>query len=148
RFGGQAGDMSFIGWLDYSDAEQRQVRELLAMFADRGTVDDLGIGTIRDAISNRLFPGTSVVQTRARYFLFIPWVFQRAESRNRDQLVARAEIMERRLIEALLESKDQVGLIGRQAGKDVQTLPSAIYWTGLAEYGIFLQPGLKRSQYG
>ncbi|MEX0663314.1 MAG: DUF6361 family protein [Acidimicrobiia bacterium] len=140
--------MSFIGWLDHSEAEQRQVRELLQLFADKGTVDDLGIGTIRDAISNQLFPGTSIIQTRARYFLFIPWIFQRAESKHRHELVVRSELSERKLIEALRQAKDQDGLIGRQAGKDVRTLPSAIYWTGLAAYGIFLQPGLTRSQYG
>lgn len=139
--------MSFIGWLDYSEAEQRQVRELMQMFADKGTVDDLGVGTVRDSISNRLFPGTSVIQTRARYFLFIPWIFQRAESKHRMQLLERAEAMERRLIEALRSSEDQEGLIGRQAGKDVRTLPSAIYWTGLAAYGIFLHPGMTRAQY-
>ena len=140
--------MSFIGWLDYSEAEQRQVRELMKMFGEKGTVDDLGIGTIRDAISNRLFPGTSIVQTRARYFLFIPWIYQRAEERHREQLVARAEAGERKLIEALRQSRDQDGLIGREAGKDVRTLPSAIYWTGIAAYGIFLRPGMTRSQYG
>ena len=137
----------FIGWLDYSEAERRQVHELLQMFNDKGTVDDLGIGTLRDAISNRLFPGTSVIQTRARYFLFIPWIFQRAESRHRVNLLDKAEGMERWLISALLKSEDQEGLIGRQAGKDVKTLPSAIYWTGLAAYDIFQQAPLTRAQY-
>jgi hypothetical protein len=138
---------SFIGWLDYSEAERRQVQEMLQLFSEKGTVDDLGIGTIRDAISNRLFPGTSVIQTRARYFLFIPWIFQRAETRHRSDLLPRAEVMERRLIEALRTSDDQEGLIGRQAGKDVRTLPSAIYWTGLAAYDIFQRGPLTRAQY-
>lgn len=51
--------MSFIGWLDHSEEEQLQVRKLLKLFEEKGTFDDLGIGTVRDAISNRLFPGTS-----------------------------------------------------------------------------------------
>ena len=139
--------MSFIGWLDHSEAEQRQIRELLQMFTDKGTVDDLGIGTVRDAISNGLFPGTSVIQTRARYFLFIPWIFLRAESKHPAQILDRADAMERKLIDSLRVAEDQDGLIGRQAGKDVRTLPSAIYWSGLSSYGIFLQPSLTRSQY-
>jgi hypothetical protein len=134
--------------LDFSEAEQRQLRELLQLLSAPDTVDDLGIGTVRDAISNQLFPGTSVIQTRARYFLFIPWIFQRAEERNPRQLVKTAEGMERRLILALQASDDLEGLIGRQAGANVRTLPSAIYWTGLAAYGIFLRPGLTRAQYG
>jgi len=138
---------SFIGWLDYSEVERRQVQEMLQLFREKGTVDDLGIGTLRDAISNRLFPGTSVVQTRARYFLFIPWIFQRAESSRRGDVLARSEAMERKLIGALLTSDDLDGLIGRQAGKDVRTLPSAIYWTGLAAYDIFRKAPLTRAQY-
>ena len=54
---------SFVGWLDYSEAERRQVQEMLQLFTEKGTVDDLGVGTVRDAISNRLFPGTSVGPT-------------------------------------------------------------------------------------
>jgi hypothetical protein len=139
--------MSFIGWLDHSEAEQRQIRDLLQMFTDRDTVDDLGIGTVRDAISNCLFPGTSVTQTRARYFLFIPWIFRRAESKHPKQILDRSDAMERKLIGSLLEAEDQDGLIGRQVGKDIRTLPSALYWSGLSSYGIFLQPRLTRSRY-
>ena len=139
---------SFIGWLDYSEADQRQVRELLRLFDDKGTVDDLGIGTIRDAISNQLFPGTSVIQTRARYFLFVPWIQMEAERRFPDRVIAKAEDMERRLITALKTSDDQDGLIGRQAGTNVQTLPSTIYWNGLATMGVFNARGMSRAQYG
>lgn len=74
---------------------------MLRLFEDTDTVDDLGIGTVRDSISNSLFPGTSVIQTRARYFLFVPWLFRRAEQRHPQQLVAKATDMERSLIEAL-----------------------------------------------
>lgn len=139
--------MSFVGWLDHSEDEQQQVRELLRMFTEKGTVDDLGIGTVRDAISNRVFPGTSVIQTRARYFLFIPWIFGNAERRRHHQLLQTAEYHERKLIDALIEGGDHEGLIGRQARKDVRTLPSAIYWAGLSTYGIFQSGHLTRQQY-
>lgn len=139
---------SSISWLDHSEADQRRVREMLQLFSDKDTVDDLGIGTIRDAISNSLFPGTSVIQTRARYFLFIPWLFRRAEQRHPQQLVAKAADMERSLIDALRAGDDHAGLIGVDAGKNVRTLPSAIFWGGLVRYGIFLSPSLSIRQYG
>ena len=139
---------SFISWLDHSEEDQRRVREMLQLFSERDTVDDLGIGTVRDTISNGLFPGTSVIQTRARYFLFIPWIFGRAEEKHAQQLVAKANDMERNLIEALKAGGDLEGLIGREAGKNVRTLPSAIFWGGLIRYGIFLSPGLSIRQYG
>ena len=121
---------------------------MLQLFSDSGTVDDLGIGTVRDAISNSLFPGTSVIQTRARYFLFVPWLFRRAEQKHPHQLVAKATDMERNLIETLRAGGDVAGLIGVEAGKNVRTLPSTIYWGGLLRYGIFLSPALTIRQYG
>lgn len=139
---------SFINWLDHSEEDQRRVREMLQLFSDKDTVDDLGIGTIRDAISNALFPGTSVIQTRARYFLFVPWLFRRAEQRHPQQLVAKATDMERNLIGALKAGGDHNGLIGVDAGPNVRTLPSAIFWGGLIRYGIFMAPSLSIRQYG
>jgi hypothetical protein len=139
---------SFIGWLDHSEEDQRRVREMLQLFSDKGTVDDLGIGTVRDAISNALFPGTSVIQTRARYFLFLPWIFRRAERRHPHQLVAKASDMERTLIGALMAGGDHAGLIGVDAGRNVRTLPSAIFWGGLIRYDIFMVPSLSVRQYG
>ena len=33
----------------------------------------MGLGSLRDALSDALFPGTSYLQTRLRYVLFVPW---------------------------------------------------------------------------
>ncbi|WP_272819028.1 DUF6361 family protein, partial [Prescottella equi] len=65
--------MSVIAWLDTSTEEERRMRELVKMLSDSDTLDDLGIGQIRDAFGDLLFPGISTVQTRARYLLFVPW---------------------------------------------------------------------------
>ena len=129
---------SIIAWLDTSSEEQRRVRELIALFAQNESRDELGIGQIRDAFSNTLFPGTSVIQTRARYFLFVPWIYREGMRRGRSgqQLKAWADVRERRLIEALRDTGDVEGLIGRLAGPAVKVLPSAIYWSGLVRYGI------------
>src|SRR3954454_12654889 len=113
---------SFISWLDHSEADQRRVREMLRLFSDKETVDDLGLGTIRDAISNELFPGTSVVQTRARYYLFIPWIYAEAQRRWPSNLLAKAGDMERKLIFALLNGGEGDGVIGREAQAKLKTL--------------------------
>lgn len=65
-----------LAWLDYSDADQRRAREIVAMFSQRESRDELGIGRIRDALSDTLFPGTSFLLTRARYLLFVPWLYR------------------------------------------------------------------------
>lgn len=46
---------------------------------EAGTVDDLGVGAVRDAIADHLFPGISTIQTRAKYFLFLAWIFKSLE---------------------------------------------------------------------
>ena len=74
---------SVIAWLDQSAEHQRRARELVRLFSETEARDELGIGQIRDVFSNRLFPGVSVIQTRARYFLMVPWVFQLHEGRGR-----------------------------------------------------------------
>ena len=140
---------SVVAWLDHSADQQRSVRDMLMLIASHDTVDDLGIGTVRDAISDLLFPGSSVIQTRARYFLFVPWIYQHFETKRVD-LVAKGADAERHLIAQLLLNQDPDelrGVIGRQAGPGLKTLPSAIYWTGLQRYGIFRGSSLTLRQY-
>ncbi len=37
---------STIGWLDQSEEQQRRMRAVIALFAEKGTVDDIGIGVV------------------------------------------------------------------------------------------------------
>ncbi len=129
---------STIAWLDTSADEQRRVRELIALFSEKGTLDELGVGQIRDVFSNALFPGTSTIQTRARYFLLVPWSYRAAARPGRSgaQIRQHAETIERTLVETLRVMPGQSGVIGAQKGAKVKTLPSTIYWNGLLTWGI------------
>jgi len=130
---------STLSWLDTSAEEQRRVRELIALYTQSESRDELGIGQIRDAFADGLFPGTSTIHTRARYFLFIPWLYQQgATTRSGTKLTVWTDIQERKLIGALKHEGIGAGegLIGRVAGPSVKTLPSAIYWAALGRYGI------------
>jgi hypothetical protein len=140
--------VSLIAWLDTSADEQRRIREIVNTFSDKGTLDELGIGQIRDAFSDALFPGTSTIQTRARYLLFVPWLFQRAaDNAPPTQVAAYAERYERQLVEGLRAAGDLRGLIGRQAGVGVKRLPSSVYWGALQRFGI-LTRAVEREQVG
>lgn len=90
--------MSTVAWLDTSADEQRPLRGGIALFEERGSRDELGVGQVRDVLSDAPFPGTSVLQTRARYFLLVPWAYQYAAGRRcgRD-LNAPARTIERQL---------------------------------------------------
>lgn len=136
---------STLSWLDFSEADQRRSREMVQLFMQRESRDELGIGIIRDAFSNAMFPGVSVIQTRARYYVFIPWLFQRGTELGRrgEKLLAWTARNERSLIDVIRKGGDEDGLIGKEAGKNLKTLPSTIYWNGLLTYGILRWPGGK-----
>ena len=130
---------SFFGWLDYDQREADRMLEVFAAFDDKDTIDSLGIGVIRDTLSDQLFPGVSTVQTRARYFLFVPWICQLLEAERVppakfDQRLRELEVA---LIESLRpqEGPDK-GVIGYRARKRLARLPSSVYWNGLQVFGL------------
>lgn len=141
--------MSWLQWLDYSSAEREAVLTLLASRKDKGTIDEFGIGTIRDAIADHLFPGLSTIQTRAKYFLFVPWILRAMEERPfKGDPAAVLASRERELIGALQkdDSADKRGLIGSESGDGLKRFPSGIYWNGIKRQGIF-QDGSSLAEY-
>ena len=129
---------STIAWLDASREDQRRMREIVNLFAQSESRDELGIGQVRDAFSDSLFPGTSTLHTRARYLLFVPWCFVTAAARGSTaaRRERRVEDNERALIAGLTDLGTTDGLIGRVAGVAVKTLPSTLYWGALRQYAI------------
>ncbi len=115
----------------------------MALFQERESRDELGMGAIRDSIADHLFPGTSTIQTRLRYMLFIPWLYQALEQREIPESAVRTEARnaEIRLVNALKAGGEQIGIIGRDAGAELQRLPSSVYWAGLGAWGIRQFPG-------
>lgn len=112
--------------------------DVIALFKDQDSRDEMGIGSIRDAIADILFPGTGTVQTRARYFLIIPWMYRELERKgvSSADVAAKARQQELKLIDVLLASDDNAGTIGRVARSRLKRLPSSIYWQGLGRWGI------------
>ena len=129
---------SYLSWLDFSEHERRKALDVIDLFRGRGTVDELGLGTIRDALADLLFPGTSTLQTRARYFLFIPWLYRDLEARGiaPAEIEKRARRSELRLIQSLIDGGEKDGVIGIDARETLRRLPSSIYWQGLRSWGI------------
>lgn len=54
---------SSLGWLDLDAAASERVGTLLRSLEEPGTLDALGLGSVRDAFSSMLSPGTSTIQT-------------------------------------------------------------------------------------
>ena len=131
---------STIGWLDTTAEQQRIAREMVSLFMLSESRDELGIGQIRDVLSNWMFPGTSVLQTRARYFVLIPWCYEVAERRARrsaKDLEQHVREVQREMIESMRRDfPDEDGLIGKQAGRALKGLPRDLFWSGLVAFGI------------
>lgn len=131
--------MSALTWLDFSAEEQRRTREILRLFEEKESRDELGIGQVRDAFSDLLFPGTSVLLTRARYFLIVPWCSRYAESTSHLKRGRKTmDAVERIALVSLKEAAPpgETGIIGAVAGAAVKNLPSTIYANALETFGI------------
>src|SRR5262245_15433394 len=63
-----------VGWIDFSPSHRDRVGSVLDLLRPEGMVDELGMGTIRDALADQMFPGISTIQTRARYFFLVPYI--------------------------------------------------------------------------
>lgn len=67
-----------LGWIDFSKEDRQKAFDVINLLSEQGAVDELGIGVIRDAFANYFFPGTSTIQTRAKYFLIVPYMLREA----------------------------------------------------------------------
>jgi hypothetical protein len=140
--------MSSIGWIDFSSTDRKRVHEVIALMKEPGTLDELGIGQIRDAYSDALFPGFSTIQTRARYFLAVPKLFldwaSLSDTRRRTRPLAEyLRVAENDLALVLKTSynvlgQEPEGVIGhtRVEQGGVARRPSSTYWNGLRTFDI------------
>jgi hypothetical protein len=128
---------SLLAWIDHDPAERERMQRILALFQERETRDELGLGAIRDSFADQLFPGTSTIQTRLRYMLFVPWIYQEIERRHvpSDRVAAVARQMELSLATTLIP-EGEWGVFGKTARGALKRLPSSVYWAGLDSWGI------------
>src|SRR3954447_25906060 len=126
--------VSTLGWLDFDQAAGDRVAQLLRAMQDSSTLDPLGLGSLRDCYAAVLHPGTSTIQTRLRYFLFLPWIFQALQDEQvpAGRFALRLRERELALIEVLRQGAgpDQ-GVIGYASRENLVRFPSVIYWGGL-----------------
>ena len=128
-----------IGWIDFDNKDRNKILSVLSWLSGPETLDELGIGVVRDAFSDILFPGTSTVQTRAKYLLLVPYILLELEKQKGleyREFLAALERKEKDLIQILKEENAE-GVIGSRAGEKLKRRPSEIYWNALHTYGIF-----------
>lgn len=137
--------MSQFGWIDFSPDDRNKVKNVLALLTEPGTLDELGIGQIRDAYSDLLFPGISTIQTRAKYFIFVTRIlrdYERMSSKEKKRVGYSQAYLQRQenlVAERLVrKNKKAKGIIGSTAvdSGGVKRRPSAVYWNGLRTFEI------------
>lgn len=143
-----------LGWIDFSKTERNKILSVLELLSQDGTLDELGIAPVRDGFSNLFFPGTSTIQTRAKYFFLVPYALKElelSEETNPNKILRELNEVERECGEILLEqNKNENGIIGKrslQNGKWVKRTPADIYWAGLRKYGIFTGGNISLTEY-
>lgn len=136
--------MASIGWIDFSPSHRARVGTILELLKPAGMVDELGVGVIRDTIADKLFPGISTIQTRAKYFFIIPYIISeyqqlKPSQRNKEDLI---KYLERREYEVMWKLGDQYnheeghGVIGitKHRPNKIMRRPSEIYWDGISKF--------------
>lgn len=133
-----------LGWIDFSKTERNKVLSVLELLSVEGTLDELGIAPIRDGFSELFFPGTTTIQTRAKYFFIVPYALRDLElgkETNPARAMRELDRIEQACGQTLMNNNPGVvGIIGSNAlasGRWVKRSPSDIYWAGLRKYGIF-----------
>ena len=135
-----------LGWVDFSKEDREKVLDVMNLLQEQGAVDEIGIGLIRDAFANMFFPGTSTVQTIAKYFLIIPYVLKEATEgqygNDMARILRRIDQEEKDCgIRLMQNCPTEEGIIGRRVLPKgwVARKPSNIYWNGIRTYGICTQ---------
>ena len=141
--------MGSVGWIDFSSEHRDKVRTVIDLLKKKGVVDELGIGVIRDSFADRLFPGISTIQTRAKYFTLTALIIHdylklphaKKEKQTLEEYLAYWEKWCRiKLASRYGDQGEARGIIGitfgERSDRDVQRPPSSVYWNGMRAFGI------------
>ncbi len=132
-----------IGFISFDQTALSRANRVLKQLQGQGAIDELGLGRIRDAFSNMMFPGLSTLQFHAKYFLLLPALYAYAErQRISSSREPRAKVREheiqltRRLMQGSPEGTTNIiGADSLDKGY-VKYDPTYIYHAGMQMYGL------------
>lgn len=139
-----------IGFVSFNQEALNRANKVMKLLQGQGAIDELGLGRIRDAFSNTMFPGMSVLQTHAKYFLLMPALYSFLEkTRIADVREARTIVRDQeiRMTYRLMDgsAKDATGIIGadmlRRGEGYVKYDPTYVYQAGMEIYGLIPRGG-------
>jgi hypothetical protein len=127
---------SSFGWTLLSRDALRRAETQLRDDVE-GVRDEIGFLSLHQAYADRFFPGTSVLHTRLRYVMFVPWMYERiAKQPERQRVSDSIEKQELELTHRLRETGEG-GVIGvRSYPNPTAQPPSLTYWSALGAWRI------------
>lgn len=124
-----------FGWVSLAPKALAMAR---AQLTDKGqgVRDEIGFLVLHQRYADRFFPGTSVLHTRLRYALFVPWQFEdqagKPPSAAQNGLRSAETALAKRLKDA-----GETGVIGGLTWpRAADQPPSMIYWSALNAWGL------------
>lgn len=114
----------------------------MEIMGEGGMVDELGIGVIRDSLSERVFPSFSTLYTRAKYFFITPYLIVDCGRRKDKRLAPRKwfddnEVAVNDEIIDYYRDKPEESYFGKNKGfGKLKRQPSEIYWAGISQLGF------------
>ena len=134
---------SVVCWLDLSPEDMRRAGEFLEVMQGHGTKDELGFLAMQRAFANRFYPATTTQLSLARYFYFLPAIYESLERQHVSSAQSRRFIRDRQeeLRRALKEND------GIRYRERAVTLPSDVYWSALGALGFPRSPGWSEAGY-
>lgn len=103
----------------------------------QGVRDEVGFLALHQAYADRFFPGTSVLHTRLRYALFVPWLYRKLIDNGAGRRINAFLVKEEITLAGRLRNSNEDGIIGgRSYPKPTSQPASMVYWTALATWRI------------
>ena len=147
-----------LGYINFSQEERNNLYKVIQSIREPHAIDELGIGRIRDAFSNKMFPGMSTLHNRAKYFVVLPCLYHQAEKgqyNSKNEVIQKVLDLEIKLTRQLVEwckgvnASENYGITGstvidaaeKSSSKYVKYDPSYIYWGGLVTYEFVRMDG-------
>lgn len=139
-----------LGYVTFSTEEQQLVHNVLQQI-NQGAIDELGLGRIRDAFSDLMFPGMSTLHRKSKYFALLPALYNQLAQTNitdRKQISSLIQKWEINMTISLLNyandnNQNTEGITGNSIGIDrlrdgqfVKIKPTNIYLSALKFFGL------------
>lgn len=144
---------SSLGWIDFSDNDRQKALKVIELLKGEGTIDELGIGVIRNSLSDAMFPGITTIMTRAKYYFIVPRILHDFITEKPAKIKAKQylSLKENEIMNQLAvkydysEDKKIMGISIAKRNKDLPAnkweelryKPSVIYWSALRRYSFY-----------